>query len=184
MRSMFAANHIFYTIELINKYEPLYTFFLCFQSVFLSVSQLEYRNCNSYPRLLLLLSGGISLNPGPFYNIQPLDHDKWNIFKHRGLHFLHLNISSLLPKMDKLDDSLLISEIQINEYDLLRWGRNRHGGGVACYIRNDLSLNAKSYFPEDIESIFFELLLPNTKPIIVGTIAYQAKQILMKTCLK
>ena len=136
-----------------------------------------YCNSNSYYRLLLLLSGDISLNPGHFHNLQPLNHDKWNIFKHRGLHFLHLNINSLLPKIDelrhiarltnaavigisesKLDDSVLTSEIQIDEYELLRCDRNRHGGGVACYIRND------------IENIFVELLLPNTKPIVVGTI--------------
>ena len=43
-------------------------------------------------------------------------------------------------------------------------------GGVACYIRNDLSYDVKSYFPKDIENIFLELLLPNTKPIVVGTI--------------
>ena len=68
------------------------------------------------------------------------------------------------------------SEIQIDEYDLLRCDRNRHGGGVACYIRNDLSYNVKSYFPKDIENIFFELLLPNTKPIVVGTIYHPPNQ--------
>ena len=61
-----------------------------------------YCNSNSYHRLLLLLSGDISLNPGPFHNLQPLDQNEWNIFKHRGLHFLHLNINSLLPKIDEL----------------------------------------------------------------------------------
>ena len=130
---------------LINKFESLYTSRLQSQSVFLSVSQLMYRNSNSYYRLLLLLLGDISLNPGPFHNLQPLDHDEWNIFKHRGLHFLHLNINSLLPKIDelrhiarltnaavigisesKLDDSVLTSEIQIEGFDLLRCDRNRH----------------------------------------------------------
>ena len=61
-----------------------------------------YRNSNSYYRLLLLLSGDISLNPRPFHNLEPLDQNEWNIFKHRGLHFLHLNINSLLPKIDEL----------------------------------------------------------------------------------
>ena len=61
-----------------------------------------YRNSNSYYRLLLLLLGDICLNPGPFHNLQPLNHDEWNIFKHRKLHFLHLNINSLLPKIDEL----------------------------------------------------------------------------------
>ena len=89
----------------------------------------------------------------------------------------------------KLDDSMLTSKIQIDEYDLLRCDRNRNGGGLASYIRNDLSWNVKSYFPKDIENIFFELFLPNTKPIVVGTIYRpETKQILwrffMKTCLK
>ena len=44
--------------------------------------------------------------------------------------------------------------------------------GVACYIRNDSNYNVQSYFPKEIENILilFELLLPNTKPIVVGTI--------------
>ena len=47
----------------------------------------------------------------------------------------------------KLDDFVPTSEIQIDEYDLVHCDRNRHGGWVACYIRNDLSCNVKSYFP-------------------------------------
>ena len=70
----------------------------------------------------------------------------------------------------KLDDSVLTSEIHIDGYERLCCDRNRHGGGVACYIRSELSYNVKSYFPKDIENIFFELLLPHTKPIVVGTI--------------
>ena len=143
---------------MINKFESLYISHLHLQSVFLSVSQLIYRNSNSYYRLPLLLLGGIILNPGPFHNLQPLDHEEWNSFKYRGLHFLHLNINSLLLKIDelrhiarltnaavigisesKLDDSMLTSKIQIDEYDLLRCDRNRNGGGLASYIRNDLS---------------------------------------------
>ena len=89
----------FFTIELINKFESLYTSHLHSQSVFLSVSQLMYCNSNSYHRLLL---GDISLNSGPFHNLQPLDQNEWNIFKHRALHFLHLNINSLLPEIDEL----------------------------------------------------------------------------------
>ena len=53
---------------------------------------------------------------------------------------------------------------------IIRCDRNRHGGGVACYIRNDLSYNILSVFPREIESVFFEILLPNSKPITVGTI--------------
>ena len=70
----------------------------------------------------------------------------------------------------KLDNSVLPSEIHIDNYNTLRCDRNRHGGGVVCYMRNDLSCDAKSFFPSEIENIFFELLLPNTKPIVVGII--------------
>ena len=75
----------------------------------------------------------------------------WNPFKKRGLHFLHLNIYSLLPKIDelrliaknsnaaiigiaesKLDKTVLDNEVKIDGYELKRSDRNRQGGGVAC----------------------------------------------------
>ena len=60
--------------------------------------------------------------------------------------------------------------MQIDDYKILWCGRNRHRGGVACYIRNDLSYNILSLFPREIESVFFEIVLPISKPITVGTI--------------
>ena len=70
----------------------------------------------------------------------------------------------------KLDESVLEPEIEIDDYKIIRCDRNRHRGGVACYIRNDLSYNIISVLPTEIESVFFEILLPNSKPIAVGTI--------------
>ena len=67
----------FFTIELINKFESLYTSHLHSLSVFLSVSQLMYRNSNPYYRLLLLLSGDISLNPGPFRYLLSQSAPSW-----------------------------------------------------------------------------------------------------------
>ena len=94
-------------------------------------------NAGNY-RILILLSVDISLNPG---------HNEWNVFTSKGLHIIHLHIKSLLPKIpelryianssnavvigiseSKLDESVLQSEIQINNYDLLRRDRNRNGG--------------------------------------------------------
>ena len=60
--------------------------------------------------------------------------------------------------------------VQIDEYQIFRCDRNRHKGGVACYIRYDLNYNIISVFPSEIESVFFEILLPNSKPITVGKI--------------
>ena len=98
------------------------------------------------------------MNPGPPHNNELQPQNKWSVFNSRGLHFIHLNINSLLLKIDelrniaklsnaavigigesKLDDSVLSSEIHIDNYNTLRCDRNRHGGGVVCYIRNDLS---------------------------------------------
>ena len=60
-------------------------------------------------------------------------------------------------------------QIQIDDYKILWCDRNRHGGGAACYIRNDLSYNIVSVFSREIESAFFEILLLNFKPTTVGT---------------
>ena len=38
--------------------------------------------------------------------------------------------------------------MQINNYHTLRYDRNRKGGWVACYARNDLSYAKKVFFPK------------------------------------
>ena len=115
--------------------------------------------------MLLLLSGDISLNPGPFYQDTMQCSNEWNVFKKRGLHFIHLNINSLLSKIEellyiakstnaaiigisesKLDASVLDSEISIYNYKILLSDRNRQGGGVACYVRSVAMLKATFNF--------------------------------------
>ena len=116
-----------------------------------------------------------------------LSEDKWNIFNKRGLHMIHLNINSVLSKIDdlrvvakkskaavigvtesKLDATVLDGEVNIDGYEVIRSDRNRHRGGVACYVRNDISFNVRSDFSGEIENIVFDMLLPKTKPILVG----------------
>ena len=131
-----------------------------------------YHNCNLYYLLLLLLSGDITLNPGSFHNLQPLDHDEWNIFKKRGLHLFHLNINSLLPKINelrhiarltnaavigisesKLDDSVPTSEIQIDENDLLCCDRDRQTNFMEILNENLSKVetnNIKTYILGDL----------------------------------
>ena len=69
-----------------------------------------------------------------------------------------------------MDDSVLSSEIHIESYDLVRSDRNRHGGGVAYFIRNDLSYNTKSFLPSELENIFIEIFLPYSKCLVVGSV--------------
>ena len=48
--------------------------------------------------------------------------------------------------------------------------RSRSGGGVACYIRKSLSYNHKTSFCRNIESIFIDIFLSKSKPILVGVL--------------
>ena len=68
---------------------------------FMSSLLLNNRNHNCYIRFLILLSGDISLNPGPPVNLTQINND-WKIFEQRGFHMAHININSLLPKIDEL----------------------------------------------------------------------------------
>ena len=102
---------------------------------------------------MILLSGDVSLNPGP--SQMQLNDDKiWKPLITRGLHFCHLNVNSLLSKIDKirdisnrikpavlgiteskLDSSVTNSEVNINGYSIIRHDRNRNGRGVACFLK-------------------------------------------------
>ena len=149
----------------------------------LSLKKIIYCNNNSYFNIILLLSCDISLNPGP----ATLKNHSWDIFKKRGLHIIHLNINSLLPKIDeirhiakssnfsviglsetKLDDSVFDAEINIEGYTFIRSDRNRHGGGVACYVKQHLTFDVKYYFSNEIENIFIDIFLPKSKPFTLG----------------
>ena len=136
------------------------------------------------------LESPVELNNDDFsINELNINQDIWSPFRKRGLHFLHININSILPKIDevrqiaklsdasiigisesKLDETVLEGEICIDGYELVRADRNRNGGGVACYIKSELAFNQRKDFSMDIENIFFDILLPNSKPILVGII--------------
>ena len=131
--------------------------------VCLAITNLKYRNYNSFYQFLLLLSGEVYI----------LDQSKYlgNHLTKKGLRFLHISINSLLPKIDelkcianktkaaiigvtesKLDHTVPDLEVNLPGYDILRCHRSRNGGGVACYIKKDLCFNtralncAESYF--------------------------------------
>ena len=145
---------------------------------FFAISKLRNKPAHflKFYQILLILSGDISLNPGPCQT--RLNDDKtWDPLKTKCLHLCHLNVNSLLSKIDeirdianltkpavlgitesKLDSSVTNMEVNINGYSIIRNDRNRHGGGVACYIKNDSCFNTKKIFPNSIEHVFFEIL--------------------------
>ena len=71
-----------------------------------------------------------------------------------------------------MDDLVLSFEIQIENYDLIRSDRNKHGGGH----KNYLSYNTKSFLPSKIENIFIEICLPHSKPLVVSIIYHPPSQ--------
>ena len=166
-----------------------------------SLSKLKIRNSNSFFRILLLLSGDIEVNPGPFQyssnnqkgmpntSINGSGTKEFEVLNKRGLHFIHININSILPKIEelrhicnstkisiigisetKLDNSITSEEISITGYDILRTDRNRNGGGVLAYVRTDLSFKVREDYNFNNEMIFFDIFLPHSKPILIGII--------------
>ena len=90
-----------------------------------------------------------------------LKNEKKN--KKKGLHFVHININSLLTEIDelwhltkttyasvvvsetKLNNSILSNEIQIEGYNILRLDRSQRGGGVA-YVKKKISVQLQRLF--------------------------------------
>ena len=124
-------------------------------------------------QFLLLLLEDLSLNPGPVQISPVVNVNIWEPLNKKDFHFLHININSLLPKTDelkciankskatifgkagsKLDYSVPDLEVKLPGYDIIRCDRNRNGGGVACYIREDLCFNAKPLNCKEIHSYF------------------------------
>ena len=88
---------------------------------------MEFKICSAYFRFVIVFF---------YYNLNSLSENvsrnKWNVFKKRGMHFIHINTSSLLPKIDevryitnitnasiigisetKLDETILWSELEL-----------------------------------------------------------------------
>ena len=166
-------NGDFFTKESISKCDQLCRNVLQHNFLILAISTLRLDHHTVLYKFIILLSGDINLHPGPIQTTT----DIWKPLKNKGFHLVHLNVNSLLPKIDelryiakiinaaiigitesKLDDTVLDSEVSISGYDLLRNYRNRNGGGVACYVRHDICYNRKVIFKDNIENILLFIL--------------------------
>ena len=108
----------------------------------------------------------------------------------KGLHFIHANVRSLLPKLPEvrlflsrtkaavfaasetwLDSTVNDGEADIPDFNVVRRDRNRNGGGVALYVRNSIAFNLRPDLAVDgLEAVWIELLLPRTKGILICSI--------------
>ena len=112
--------------------------------------------------------------------------------KYKGLKLAHLNIRSLLPKIDQLrlimsdksidilslnetflSDEVSDSGVSIPGYMLYRRDRgSRHGGGVALYVNNNLpsTVMTNTYtMATDVECLWINIDRHHTKGLIVGS---------------
>ena len=105
----------------------------------------------------------------------------------KGIHFIHSKVRSLLPKIADirlflartkttvfaasetwLDSTVSDNEIHIPGFNVIRSDRNRNGGGVALFIRENVAFNPRPDIAVDgLEATWVELLPPKTKGILV-----------------
>lgn len=145
---------------------------------------------------LIILSGDVELNPGPssasdLSSISSLSDAMLDGFKScldTYTSFVHLNVQSLVPKLDIINtelkriDVLCFSETWLNSDisndDLLLDGfhppyRNdrigRRGGGVAIYVKNNLHTTIRNDLAMfGLESVWVEIRAKCNKHVLVG----------------
>ncbi|CAL4133812.1 unnamed protein product, partial [Meganyctiphanes norvegica] len=149
--------------------------------------ELPFHDCDENGDIAAVLSDENNNNN----NVTPSEapDDIFDIFKNKGLHFIHINARSMFNKLSEiqyiakktkpaiisitetwLDESHTNNSILIEGYKIVRRDRLTHGGGVCMYINEKLKHNNREDLQnQTLEDLWIELLLPHTKPIIVGT---------------
>lgn len=113
----------------------------------------------------------------------------------KGLHIIHVNARNLLPKLADLgllaslckaavtavletwlDTSNSDGEAGFSGYHVFWSDHSRHDGGICLLIRTDITFSSRNNIQLDgLEAAWPELILPNTKPIIVGVTPHPSK---------
>ena len=76
----------------------------------------------------------------------------------------------LVINESKLDNTITDGEIHIPGYVLIRKDRNRQGGGVALYIKENISFSDRhDLAPARLEIICVEINLPYNRSFLVST---------------
>ena len=94
----YSSNDEFFTIEILQLMDKINLFETKFDNVIYSIHTKRFVYQPSLSSLILLLSGDRELNPGRNQG----SSNPWSPFDNKGLHFFHLNINSILPKIDEL----------------------------------------------------------------------------------
>ena len=145
---------------------------------------------------LLLQCNDVSLNPGP-----PVKLSVENFTRSRGLKIAHLNVRSLMPKLDSLKilfenkpfdvftvsetwlkPSILDNEIHLPGYSCVRSDRlGKVGGGCLAYVRDGIPYRPRPDLgTSSTESCVVEISRPKCKRLLIWTI-YRAPDLNMES---
>ena len=149
----------------------------------------------TYNAFRIILSNDVETNPGPCTpttncTSNPCTKCDRHINSIKGIRIAILNIDSILGKLDdlrlflgnnkldivcinetKLGNQICSEEVHIDGFSVTRHDRNRHGGGVAIYVNNELdSTFRKDLEIESVESTFVEISIKGSKSLLIGTL--------------
>ena len=138
---------------------------------------------------LILLAGDICPQPGPSFQLKNSGLSFGP--QSRGLAMAHLNIRSLLHKMDQvnlimggtksfdilsfsetwLNDSVTDDEILMPGYSCVRRDRQgKVGGGVAIYCRDSINFTIREDLNNANEAVWIQVNRKNCTPLVIGCI--------------
>lgn len=138
--------------------------------------------------MMIVRAGDIAVNPGPSF--QTLGNDNFTEYESlRGFVLAHQNINSLWGKIDelrlvvgrlpklglleinesKLDWNIDDSELNIASFCLYCKDRNKYGGSIVVYIKDDVPVVRRSDLENNETAILWlEIVLPKVKGFLVG----------------
>ena len=167
------------------SYKNKYFSYYCFSSLIFTV-------LHTWIFILILLSGDVEVHPGPDFVESSTDtNDSLSSASFNSLanhlSILHLNIQSILPKIDLVRGQATAHDILIFTESWLKPTTNNNaiqienflppyrtdkcdcsGGGVIAYVRDTLSCKRRTYLEvRGVEGLWLEVNI-KTKTILVG----------------
>ena len=159
----------------------------------------QCEHSTSYPSTNPVVSSSNDTNESAVPNVSSQSNIfsklKYKLRKHKGLNIVHLNVRSLLPKMDEIIwmcdflnlDVICISESWLNTnianedmtiegYSSLRKDRtDKNGGGVVIYIKNTINFKNRPDINSDdmLEMIWIEIVTNGSDPNVLLSCTYR-----------
>lgn len=120
---------------------------------------------------------GYSFDYNLYNFIESVNRTDYDVFKKNKIQFIHRNINSLVSKSEvrpivkisnasvleiseaKLDKTVWSSELEFNDYDLIRLDQSREGGCVTCFIKISIAYRDKDRVSASTLKVFLLTLI-------------------------